>query len=218
MIPINRHGCFVRFDFGQAKIGDVWPSTCSDQDIAWFQIAMNNAALMGVVDGLGGAHHESCRVIETGKPFACQPQLQIIAIDEFADDIDLLRILDNFINADDTRMAQCGCCCGFTQKHFPCMQIQRLSAGNLERHDPAQQCITGAPDGSELAASDFFEQFKPADRGLRRLTLACRPFTQWSLAAASRARRIAIQSFIVQVQRCLTLLTSKDFHDTPSVP
>ena len=91
-LPLDGHRDFTGFSLGEPKIHQVGPAGVVEHDIARFQVAMDNAQFVRVVQGLGHMQAQVGRL--TGcRLLARKPIAELNPLDQVADDIDRVALV-----------------------------------------------------------------------------------------------------------------------------
>ena len=164
--PGVRQSAIVLHALGESEIGDVRLIVFIKQDIRWFQIAVQNAAHVCVVDRQSDVLHQprdGLRVIPEpgGVPF------EIAACDQLEGDEGYSAILAHLVDGHDLGMVEPGDRCGLDAEPVDRVGIILESGGpdRLQRHDTAELLLSCFENDSHPATGDFFDQVVLAEIG-----------------------------------------------------
>ena len=147
-------------DFGDAEVSNFYAAFFVDQDIFRFDITMDNAFVVGELEGLANLGND-LEGFARGK-FARAFQLaEVQAIDEFHDDESQAVDLAEFMDGNDVRVVESGEGAGFAVEAFG----EAGAAGGLRREDfqgdqPVEGGLAGFINGAHPAFSDKTEDFE----------------------------------------------------------
>ena len=116
-LTIDRHRDLACLALRQPKIGDVRFAGGIHHDVAGLQIAMDDARLVGRVQGVSDLDAQLGGFPQSELPLG-EPFLQAASLDEVADDVQRVPLAADFVNADDTRMLHLGGRPGLANEHL----------------------------------------------------------------------------------------------------
>ena len=146
---------------GQAKIGDVGLSVAVNQDVARLEVAVQNAALMGVMDrpSHGSQHLSRARGLHAGRRAAEAP-----ALDQFHGEVVLAVLLADLVDGHDVGVIER---CGGLGFALEALNVGRGGELSGENHLDGDQAIEAQLQGlvhhSHAAARQFFQKHVVAD-------------------------------------------------------
>ena len=105
---LARQRALCRGDARDAEVGDLDAAVLQDHDIVRLDIAMDNAAAVGVLERLGDLHGEMQRLAPVEAALLLQILLERDALDQLHDDIVHVAGAGHVVNADDIRVRQHG--------------------------------------------------------------------------------------------------------------
>ncbi len=160
----RREFTVVREAFGKAEVRDVWFARRVDEDVGRFQITMNDALLMRVVDGRRN-FPEMTRRRSRGQGTAARDIRETLSFDEIHREVVLAFVFTDVVDGDDVRVAQAGRSFGLGAEAF-----HKRVAGeapkeqHLHGNDAVQRDLPGAINDAHTPARDFVEQFVVSER------------------------------------------------------
>ncbi len=107
----ERHTDFAGIVLGQAEIEQVGFAAGIDDDVRRLQVAMDDAGLVGVVEGIGDLLADARGLLE-GEGMDLDPIVELGTVDKVADDEDTSADVADLVHGDDARMVQAGGCAG----------------------------------------------------------------------------------------------------------
>ena len=117
----------------ESEVGDVRDTVGIHQDVLRLEIAMEDAALMGVVNGLSKNADEMCRLVGRGR-MPLRPDGEIWPVHKFHREILMPVVIADFVNRDDVRMRQACRGLGFcTESLDEFRSRQRAARDHLHR-------------------------------------------------------------------------------------
>ena len=140
--PSARDLDFAARPLGQAEVGDVRLAGGIDQDVARLEIAMHDARLVGEVQGVADGGQQLGR-LALRQPLGVFELGQRDALDQVADDIDVVAVAADLVHADDMRMPQLRRDAGFVQKLFHLAGAQLPAPRNLQGHRAVELAYRG---------------------------------------------------------------------------
>ena len=157
------HALFPLDPLGQAEVGDVRVALVIQEDIRRFQIAVKDAALVGVVDGIGDLRNDPrglARVVhEFSEGFLHPP-----TVDQLHAEIALILEGANLVDRDNAGVVECGDGFGFVLKTADLILAGELGvADHLQGDLPVQSDLPGPVDHSHAAPPEETDQFVVAD-------------------------------------------------------
>ena len=94
-------------DLGQAEIGDVRFAVGVDEDVLGFDVAVDDAVLVGIMEGVGDRGTKT-RGVAGGEIVVFAPVFEVGAFDEAADDVEDTLLLAFGVDGDDVGVLQLG--------------------------------------------------------------------------------------------------------------
>jgi hypothetical protein len=104
-LTVDRHSCLGGFPFGQAKIHDVRFTSRIEHNIRWFQITVNDAVLVSVLQCVGNLETQLRRFTGGGSPTS-KPVCQSHPLDQVADDVHAVLISTDLMDTHDSCMLE----------------------------------------------------------------------------------------------------------------
>ena len=104
-----RHAC-------NAKVQNLGLVATAQKNVGRLDVAMHDAACMGVGQGVRNTAHQLGGLPGRGLPASRQRLAQVAAVQPFHRDVDTVARQAGIVNGDDVRMAQAGGCAGLVQK------------------------------------------------------------------------------------------------------
>ena len=148
----------------QTEIGDVRLSAPIEENVGRLQIAMQDAALVSVVDGPPHLDHQR----RQGRAAQRRPIGEAAAVDQLHAEIRLLVVLADIVNGDNVGMVEQGGRLGFqTEAGHVFGQGQTAGADHLEGDDSVERAMPGFVNHPHAAAGDLFDHFVLADFAAR---------------------------------------------------
>ncbi len=133
------------------------------EDVGWFQIAMDDAALMGIVDGAGERLHQpGTRLGAQGRTVQLLGETR--AVNKLQGHVGPAVVLADVMDPDDVGMLEAGDCLGFgAEAGDP--PSRRLYAGqdHLEGDQAIEACLSCPVHHAHAAASAFRQDFVARD-------------------------------------------------------
>ena len=141
---------------GQAEVGDVGVAFGVDQDVRRLQIAVENAAHVGVVDRLGRLGQERRRGpgigLERGELLG-----EVAPLDQLHAEIALAVVLADLVDRDDPRVIEQGDGLGLVLEASQLGVVgQNSGLDHLERDGPVEADLPGLVDDAHAAAAQLF--------------------------------------------------------------
>ena len=133
------------------------------QDVGRFQVAVKDAALVGVVNGVGDLRHDprglARVVLEVSEGFFHPP-----AVDQLHAEVALILEGADLVDRDDAGVVECGDGLGFVLKAADLIVAGEFGvADHLQGDLPVQADLPGAVDHSHAAPPEQTDQFVVAD-------------------------------------------------------
>ena len=136
----------------QPEVGHERLAAFVEQDVPWFDIAMDQPLLVSVVQRLGHRRHQFDRFVDR-KPGLLEPRGEVSAVDVFRDDKtgELLGAAD-IEDGDDVGMIEVRDRAGFRQVSFGIFEsIHQFAMWHLDGHRAAQLVVLGQIHQAEPA-------------------------------------------------------------------
>ena len=150
---------------GQAEVGDVRLALGVQQNVARFQIPMQDAAQVGVVDRTGHQRQQLNRLARLVEVVA-DMLFQTAPLDQFHAEIVAALAFANFVDGDDVRMIEPGSRLGFDAKAADGVGGgQSLGQDHFQGDNAIEAALPGPVDDSHAAASDLVQEFVIAKGG-----------------------------------------------------
>ena len=143
----------------EAEVGDAWFALFIDEDVGGLEIAMEDALLMGVVNGLGNFPDERGSLRE-GKGACAEGISETFAFDEFHGEEVVAVFPADFVNGNDVGMAEArdGLGLNFEAADF-LLGSERASEDDFEGNDAVEAFLAGLVNDAHAALADDFEDF-----------------------------------------------------------
>ena len=187
--------------FGQAEVRDARLVEGIEQHVRWFEVAVERAALVRILNGLGDKAHV-LRRLGGGQRFFADERGQVLSLDIFHREVVLTIVLAHLVDGHDVGVMQIGRRLGLRQEALQRGGIGQLARQNhFYRHNAVETHLPGLVDHAHSASSDFLQQlviaevakfgdggFRISDFGLRTVWRRgdrwCRWLCVWVVKAA----------------------------------
>ena len=147
---------------GQAEVGDMGLAVAIDQDVVGLQVAMQDAALMGMVHGAGDRRHQPGRGAEV-LPEAGQLILEAAAVDQLHAEEVLALVLADLVDRHDVRVVEVGRRLGLLAKPLDGVVVEPVRQDHLQRDRAVEADLPGAVDDAHAAVGDLGLQLVVAE-------------------------------------------------------
>ena len=149
----------VRQLFGQTEVGDARLVERINEHVGRFEVAVQHAALMGIVDGLCDLFYVPRRLF--GRQRSCAYEIgKIVPLDEIHREIGLAFRLAHFVDTDDVRMLETRRCLRLRTEPFDRRPAGELTGqDHLERHLTVEIGLVSAIDHAHSTARDLSQEF-----------------------------------------------------------
>src|SRR5262249_49104320 len=139
---------------GQAEVGDDGPAAGVEEDVGRLDVAVDQAALVGVVQGLGDLGDEVGRG-RGGKPALPQPPGQVRPFDQVRDgETQPVGGAADVVDGDDAGVVQAGEDAGLGQVGIGLLGgSQAVAVRHLDGDGPAQGVVVAPVDDAEAAGA-----------------------------------------------------------------
>ena len=98
---------------------------------------MYNASVMGMADGICDLCQKFSRL--SCLAGACRESIrQRYSFDEIANNVERVRLMSNFVDGDNSRVAKLRCRTRFPNKQISRVRIRLVKSGKLNRNDPVE--------------------------------------------------------------------------------
>ena len=130
---------------------------CVEQDVSWFDVSMEDAVLMRIVN-CAGQLGDQFRCMTDRHRFALRDGIELAALNESHAEVAGAVALSDFVNRDDARMVQAGRGFCFEPKALHmCFCCPVSETNHFERHNPVQTFLPCPINHALATASDFLE-------------------------------------------------------------
>jgi len=155
---------------GQTEVGDPDLIVEIDQDVGRFEVAVQDAVLVGIMHGLGDAADVSGGLARRQRTAADEAG-QILAFDIIHREERLALDVADFVDGDDVGVPQAGGGLGLAMEAFNSLPAgERAQQEHLHGDDPVQADLAGAVNNPHPAVGDLFQQFIVAEGAQPGLT------------------------------------------------
>src|SRR6266487_265748 len=142
---------------GQPEIGEMRFAFCVEQDVSGFDVSMQNAVFMRVMNCAGQLGDQFCCVTERYR-FALRDSIELAALYQSHAEVTGAVALSDFVNRDDVRMVQAGGgFCFETKALYVCFCGPVSETNHFERHNTVQTFLSCPINHALATVSDFFE-------------------------------------------------------------
>ncbi len=148
---------------GQAKIHDVRLAFEIDHHVARLEIAMDDALLVGIVQGAGDL---SAKLggLARGEALGREPVSERDAADKVADDVDRVLGASDFVNAHDVGVAKLRGDAGLAIELLGFCGSELALARDLDGDGAIELVVVRLPDRAESADANLFDEIEVGDR------------------------------------------------------
>src|SRR5882724_7183580 len=152
--------------FRHAEIGNAWLVGGVDKHVRRLEVAVQNAALVSVVNGFGDGFHPARRSAEFRNPKSeIRNELgQVFPFHKIHREVVLAIVLADFVNGHYVRMLKLGRRLGLGAEPLHVRSAGQLPGQNhLHRDGAVETDLSRAIDHAHAAAGDFFQEFVIAE-------------------------------------------------------
>ena len=91
---------------GDPEVGDVDPAVAADEDVRRLDVAVDDAAVVGDLEGAGDVGGDAGGLARGEGPVLAQDRGEVLALDELHDDVRARRVFAEVEHGDDVRVAE----------------------------------------------------------------------------------------------------------------
>ena len=163
-LTLGGQGRFVGVAVGQAEVHQPGPVRAVEEDVGRLDVAVNDALLVGVVQGVGHVG-QPADCLGRRRPTGGEDVLQRFPLDELADEVETAARLAEVVDGGDVRVAQAGGTAGLAQQAARSGCWEPPPWNSLTATVRCNSGVAAAVDRAETAAADDFEQLVLAEGG-----------------------------------------------------
>ncbi len=139
-----------------------WDAVLVDEDIGGLEITVQDAALVGVVNGVGhvGQHADAfTRIQDEAADFGAE----VAAFDELHREVGQTVVFAKIVDGDDVGVFECGGAFSFGAEPLDDFGIGQGRENHLERDTPVEADLARFVDDTHAAAREFADDFVVAE-------------------------------------------------------
>ena len=197
-VPVIRRSVAAAVAEGDAEIGDD-RLTLEQQDVLGLDVAMHDAARVGVIERLGHVARDRERRIDGKRSFAIQPLAQRLAAHEGHDIEEMPRRIARIEQRQDVRMAELRRDLDLAKKSLGADGARQLGIEHLDRDLAPMAQVVGQVDRRHSAAANLALDAIPATDRRREAAVLERSFrchqARWERPRGRRGVRSSQQGF-----------------------